>query len=157
VEIWDCVLREYVDPDLMTTAHITPFFIGNVIMERVFGAETHEELFSPSNGLVLRDYIEKKFAQHLVVFTPILDDNRHQSLEKADRGSIERWQIRIVDDDTKIKRIPTMDSRVLTFGDIDGTELVFQTSHRPKARYLYFRYVVALLRARRHKRKGWLQ
>jgi len=77
--------------------------------------------------------------------------------KKADRGSIERWKIRIVDDDTKIKRIPTMDSRVLTFGDIDGTELVFQTSHCPKARYLYFRYVVALLRARRHKRKGWLQ
>jgi len=61
VEIWDYVLREYVDPDLMTTAHITPFLS------------------------------------------------------------------------------------------------VFQTSHRPKARYLYFRYVVALLRARRHKRKGWLQ
>ncbi|KAF8249172.1 hypothetical protein K440DRAFT_641527 [Wilcoxina mikolae CBS 423.85] len=83
VEIWDCVLREYVDPDLMTAAHITPFFIGKII--------------------------------------------------------------------------PTLDSRVLTFGDIDGTELVFQTSHRPKARYLYFHYVVALLRTRRHKRKGWLQ
>ena len=32
-EIWRCILKEYVDSDLMATAHITPFFIGKVIME----------------------------------------------------------------------------------------------------------------------------
>jgi len=50
VEIWDYVLREYVDPDLMTAAHITPFFIRNVIMERVFGPEHTRNYSVPRTG-----------------------------------------------------------------------------------------------------------
>ena len=159
VEIWDCVLNEYVDPDLMTAAHITPFFLGKGIMEQIFGPGAHEELFNPSNGLMLRDYIEKKFDQHLLVFTPVPNECFQQPLRTTDTstsGSIDRWQIRIVDDETKKKQIPTMGPYALTFQDIDGKELVFKTSHRPKARFLYFHYVIALLRARRHRRKGWL-
>ena len=101
-------------------------------MEQAFGCGTHEELFDASNGLMLRDYTEKGFAQHLLVFMPVPGECRQHSLKTADAssGSIGRRQIRFVDDDTE-KTIPTMDSRTLAFGDIDRTELVFKASHRP--------------------------
>ena len=51
----------------MTAARITLFFIKKGIVEQIFGCGSHEELFGAPNGLMLRDYIEKKFDQHLLV------------------------------------------------------------------------------------------
>jgi hypothetical protein len=40
-----------------------------------------------------------------------------------------------------------------TFADLHGKELIFTTSARPAARYLYFQYLIAMLRARKHGTK----
>lgn len=159
IEIWDPVFGEYVDPDLMTAAHITPFFLEKKIMEDIFEQNAHDEIFSPANGLMLRDYIEKKFDQHLLVIVPIEPEVELQvpsdGYDSMACGSIQRWKICVVDDDTKKKQIPTIGAG-LAFADLDGRELNFVTQFRPRARYLYYHYVIALLRARRHRRKGWL-
>lgn len=65
-------------------------------------------------------------------------------------GTIDRWQVKIIDE--AIKEILVFEIHG-TFADLHNRELVFRTTACPAARYLYFHYLVAVLRARKHGRK----
>ena len=43
----------------------------------------------------------------------------------------------------------------IALGDLDGKEIKFLTNHRPASRFLYFHFVVTLLRCREYRRPGW--
>ena len=58
--------------------------------------------------------------------------------------------LNVADDSIKDIRVIEING---TFADLHGKELVFTTSARPAARYLYFQYLIAMLRARKHGTK----
>jgi len=143
--LWCSIIGKYLDPDYVTAAHIFPYVLGPRVMSMIFGEESPNEMFAPCNGLIMGAGIEPKFDKHLIVLVPGSDVPRE--------GIIRRWRTRLVDKTQKDRSIPEAGCKL---GDLDGRELEFKSDARPAARYLYYHYVIALLRARRHKRKGWL-
>ncbi|KAF8535128.1 hypothetical protein BDD12DRAFT_893956 [Trichophaea hybrida] len=114
-------------------------------MATVFGRETETELFSPRNGFIMSSFIEELFDLHQVAFV--------SADEKAARedGMIMRWRLVVIDENI-------LNDDVYEKGcfirDINNTELAFKSAARPASRFLYYHYVVSILRARKFKRKG---
>ncbi|KAF8241976.1 hypothetical protein K440DRAFT_500640, partial [Wilcoxina mikolae CBS 423.85] len=125
-------------------AHIYPYVLGTTVMRMIFGDEGVGELFHVRNGLLLADFVEKRFDKHQLVIVPAKDARLHQD------GTIDRWVLNVVDDSIKDIRVIEING---TFADLHGKELTFRTSARPAARYLYFQYLIAMLRARKHGTK----
>lgn len=65
-------------------------------------------------------------------------------------GPIKGWKIKVVDTN---ERHPLEG----TWSNLDGRELHFRSRTKPAARYLHFHYVVAILRAQRHRPKDWIE
>lgn len=110
----------------------------------LFGNDALGELFHTRNGLLLSTGVEKRFDKHQLVIVPA------NGTKLQEDGTIDRWVLKIVED--SIKGIFVADING-TFADLHDRELVFRTSARPAARYLYFHYLVAMLRAKKHGRK----
>ncbi|KAI9875711.1 MAG: hypothetical protein M1830_008076 [Pleopsidium flavum] len=146
-DLWCPVLRCFLEVDLITAAHIFPVFLGEGTMTHIFGKA---EMFSPRNGLILSTWIEKKMDKHQLVFVP-------DHPVKFHNGIIEQWKVRVLDKTLLKQEIPFRRSRYQTFQDLDGQPLEFHSHARPAARYLYYHYVVSLLHARKHRRKGSLE
>lgn len=125
----------FVNPDIMTAAHVYPYFLGTTVMGMFFGEEAVGELFHVRSGLLLSKLFEKKFDKHLVVI--------HCSCKWSKTAT--GWDNRPVGEDH------ANDNK--RFVDLHDKELVFRTSARPAARYLYFHYLIAMLRARKHHQK----
>ncbi|KAI9656989.1 MAG: hypothetical protein M1829_000362 [Trizodia sp. TS-e1964] len=143
---WCPISSRYYELENSVAAHVFPWFFGSTVMSLVFGKESAQELFSSRNGIIISKTIESKFDKHLVVIVPAPDQTTEQP--------ITRWIFRVVDKSI-LRRWVVINQ--LTFEDIDGKELEFLSDARPAARYLYFHYVIALLRARKYNRgSGWL-
>ncbi|KAF8533053.1 hypothetical protein BDD12DRAFT_900614 [Trichophaea hybrida] len=133
----------FIDPERVKAAHIYPFVLGTTVMRMIFGEQAVGELFHVRNGLLLSDSVEKRFDKHQVVIVPA-----NGAKLQAD-GTIDRWILKLVDD--AVKNIPMSD--IGTLADLHGRELQFRTTARPAARYLYFHYLLAMLRVRKRGRK----
>lgn len=107
-------------------------------LTQTFVEESAHEIFSQRNGLILARQIEDKIGKHQAVLIP--------ATPVPSGSPIMNWEFKVIDEACVGE---------LTFRDLDGRELVFRSDARPRARYLYFHYVLSLLRARRHNRKGW--
>ena len=153
--LWCPVVKDFIIPEMVKAAHIVPNKLGQKRMDTIFGPDSAHELFSARNGLLLHTSIEENFDRHLLVIVP-------DAPIPAD-GPILRWRLRVLDqtvlDQTVPRKLGAKDPgpSPITYRDLDGKLLEFRSATRPAARYLYFHYVVALLRARRHNRCGQLQ
>ncbi|KAJ5131129.1 uncharacterized protein N7515_007168 [Penicillium bovifimosum] len=120
-------------------------------MDAISGKKRPEEPFSLLNGLL----ISKKFVRHFdagkfVIEPDIPDIVRENTLV----STVKRWlhhkpqeyRVRIVDPDWEVSEEGISRRISLTFGQLDGSKLVFRSSFRPAARYLYFHYYVQVLR-----------
>lgn len=117
-------------------------------MKMLFGHSSYGELFHPRNGLLLVDSVESRFDRHQLVIVP-QPEARIQS-----DGSIDRWVVKILD--TQVINIPLLELGG-TFEKLHNRELSFRTSARSAARYLYFHFLVAMLRAKIHGRNIYEQ
>ena len=146
--LWCPVVKDFIIPSVVKAAHIVPNKLGQKRMDTIFGPDSSHELFSARNGLLLHTSIEEKFDRHLLVIVP-------DAPIPAD-GPILRWRLRILDQTVLDQTVPLKlgakgpGPSPIIYRDLDGELLEFRSATRPAARYLYFHYVVALLRARRH-------
>ncbi|KAJ5374612.1 hypothetical protein N7517_006618 [Penicillium concentricum] len=120
-------------------------------MDAIFGKKRPEELFSPLNGLLISKRLVRHFdAGKFVIVPDIPEIVRENTLV----FTVKRWlhhkpqeyRVSIVDPDWEVSEERISRRISLTFGQPDGSKLVFLSSFRPAARYLYFRYYVQVLR-----------
>ena len=124
-------------------AHVVPFFSTAMKSERFYsGTGPH-----PFNGRAIRFYyrpkIKKRFDTYYIVIIPV---DRKESL-------IVRWQVEVILSDIK-------NSRYLDIGpyygrDLHQKELTFRNEKRPVSRFIYFYFLISLIRIKDIKRKGW--
>ncbi|KAJ4401666.1 hypothetical protein N0V85_005474, partial [Neurospora sp. IMI 360204] len=113
-------------------AHIVPYFLDDgAIPEHLFGEMAHE-VDTPTNSLLMTRYLKRWFDEYQIVIVPV----------DPSESPITRWKIDIISSD--IKDSP-----------IDGKELEFLNDHRPSTSFLYFRFMLTLIRIRDKQRAVW--
>lgn len=135
-------LREDVKPTL-----IVPLFRDLASMsELLFGTQC-ENLESGHNALLLSGGIASWFTSHKLVVIPV-DASTKQ------KQPIQQWRVDILDPDISSQTYTAFPDR--RYGrDIDGQELQFLGEKRPSARFLYFHFLMALVRAKDLHKPGW--
>ncbi|KAF3490925.1 uncharacterized protein GIQ15_00442 [Arthroderma uncinatum] len=113
------------------TAHIFPLSFGQPAMNHIFGKDAHGEINTARNGLFLPTEFEKAFNAYQVVIVP------HGSPTSQPR----EWQV-ILLDHSGLKDIRVSG---MTFGELHQKKLIFATDARPRARYLYFHFILAMI------------
>ena len=140
-----CTLSgEYFDPDDIKAAHIVPVHLGVEMADYIFGKGTGARLFSVDNCLMLHKKFEAAFDKGILAFVPV---------DVAERP-IRRWKAILLNEAAKNQVIVHFDT-MKRIGDADGRELKFGSEQRPAARFLYYHFVVSLLRCRRQREPGW--
>lgn len=139
-----CVLSgEYFDPEDVNAAHIVPVHLGVEMADYVFGNGTGARLFSVDNCLMLHKKLEAAFDKGILAFVPVDSSER----------PIRRWKAVLLSQAAKNQ--PIYFQTMKKMGDVEGLELKFRSEHRPAARFLYYHFVVSLLRCRQQRESGW--
>lgn len=129
-------------------ARIVPFLIAaNKLEELIFGSVS-ESVQHPANALLLggavRDYLEA----YKIVIVPV--DNSETP--------IKRWRIDLLFPSLGDYRCGLGENWDKTrLKDLDGKELSFLGERRPSPRFLYFHFIMALLRLKDCGSDGWQQ
>lgn len=122
-------------------AHIVPFFLDSEsIGEMLFGSRS-ESLTRAGNALLLSSQPKYWFDTYQLVIVPV----------NASESPITRWKTEIISSDIP-NRICYAPYRGL---ELHGKELVFLNEKRPVTRFLYFHFIMALIRAKDLKRHKW--
>jgi HNH endonuclease len=128
-------------------AHIVPFFLNmDKLSEILFGTQS-DSLEKGGNALLMSTTIEGWFDKYFIVVVPV--DPKEEP--------ITRWKTEVLSSD--IKNTPCahgiVDGKKYTGRELDGKELVFIGKARPVSRFLYFHFVMALVRIKDLERRGW--
>ena len=138
-DLWCCVSQKYYNRGNVHAAHIAPHALGPELVDYIFGSGSGSRLDSSDNCLLLHRDVEAAF------------DNGNFVLLPVDAGEVPilRWKIQMTNTaavgsdmgNTKLKAI-------------DGKELSFKNDHRPASRFLYYHFIVTLLRNKRDRQPG---
>ncbi|KAI9768415.1 MAG: hypothetical protein M1839_004112 [Geoglossum umbratile] len=138
-----CTITDaYFHPKLVKAAHIVPANMGLALVDYALGDGSSSRLFTPDNGMLMHTLIEGAFDSGLFVLLPL----------DATVRPIRRWKIAVLGKDAMKHKLGL---HIQTLGDLDGKEVKFLTNHRPASRFLYFHFIVTLLRCREYRRPGW--
>ncbi|MCJ1470987.1 hypothetical protein MMC07_009635 [Pseudocyphellaria aurata] len=153
-EYWCPILGCFHGKHAMKAAHIVPYSLGQDLMTDIFGAEENEknELFSAKNGILMHSGAEERFDKGFFVIVPSANDESVEEIKAWHESTAKSYKIRVIDRDAKPMKtfLPSPMQKKL-WVDLDGQELQFLSSHRPRARYLYYHYCVTMLRLSYHK------
>jgi hypothetical protein len=134
LQVWDVTRGCFAPRVYMTAAHIFPLAMGQKSMDYIFGEDAEDEINRARNGLFLPSGVEKSYDAHRLVIVPdgpqtVPQDYKFLVLDKTGL-----WNQPAFQDNTPFK-------------DLHGRKLRFQPGNnfRPRARYLYFRYILAML------------
>jgi hypothetical protein len=144
--IWCQATHMFIPEEHIKAAHIVPCSLGlSELAELLFGAKG-DTLDEPGNSLILSNTIKGWFDKYLVVVVPL----------DPQQSPIRRWKIDVLCKDinnTGLGRGP--DGRTFFGRDLHGRELMFRNDNRPSARFLYFHFIMALIRIKDLGREGW--
>ncbi|KAK1833617.1 hypothetical protein QBC39DRAFT_44383 [Podospora conica] len=127
------------------TAHIVPFFVDANEMGTILFGDRAPSLKGPTNSLLLSAKIKGWFDKYLFVIVPV----------DAYESPITRWRIEITSKDM-LQNSMGPEDKVPPFGrELDGRELIFRNDNRPASRFMYFHFVMSLIRIKNINRKGW--
>src|SRR5437016_1259602 len=102
-------------------------------MTYIFGPEAEYEMNSAKNGLFLPRVIEEAFDKYQLVIAPADADSKPRE-----------WKFLVLDRSGlwNVEAVPRT-----TFGKLHQSRLRFpdRIAFRPRARYLYFQYIMAML------------
>ncbi|KAI5922682.1 hypothetical protein F4810DRAFT_247327 [Camillea tinctor] len=139
--IWCHISGQWWSRPTVKAAHIVPFFARREqVCEMLFGSRS-EDIYKGSNGLLLFTTIESWFDKYHIVVVPA----------DATETPITRWRTEVVNPHIRKSLI----GQGFTGQDIDGKELVFRNHRRPAAYFMYFHFIMALIRIKDLKREGW--
>ncbi len=160
--LWCPIVGAYLDSKSLVAAHIFPYAGGQTAMTELFGRpDGKEELMAPQNGLLIDRDAEQYIANGWMTIVPDLSANAtHEEVDAWTKGDVKEYKIRVLNaDNPKMKELlpvgapPHHTGRERHWWELDGQKLEFKSDFRPRARYLYWSFAVALLRhsyQRRH-------
>lgn len=153
---WCPVLGGWFLPSNEHTAYIFPHRFGQYMMTQIFGFDTEKpEMMELQNALILSKAAKEYIDENKIVIVPDVDDDAsEEAIDKWTRSEPKGYKTRIVyltprqldkylpcfEDDEKL----SMTQR--TWRQLDDAPLQFRSDHRPRARYLYWRYCQTILR-----------
>ncbi|KAI4253559.1 MAG: hypothetical protein LQ352_003620 [Teloschistes flavicans] len=141
---------------ICNAAHVFPHSGGHLAMDQMFGRpDGREELTSIENGIIMSFEDEKRIANGWMVLIPNLSETAtEEGLDRWAKAELKEYKIRVLDRDPKEMKqllppgapLHQPSERRRSWWELDGEPVEFRTSHRPRARYLYWQFAVALLR-----------
>jgi len=137
------------------TAYIFPHRFGQAMMTSIFGFD-HEKpaLMGIQNGLILSAMAKDYINENKIVIVPDIDDDAsEEAIDNWTRSEPKGYKTRIVNLTPRQldKYLPCHEdeNRSLsqrTWRQLEDAPLQFRSDHRPRARYLYWRYCPTILR-----------
>lgn len=139
-KIWCCISQGFFDQENVRAAHIVPYALGPELVDYIFGSGSGSRLDTADNCLLIHESVEKAFDNGNFVLL----------LVDASETPILRWKVQI----TNLAAANTDMGRT-SLKDLDGMEVSFKNDNRPASRFLYYHFVVTLLRNKRDRQPGW--
>ncbi|XDG02249.1 hypothetical protein ABKA04_001864 [Annulohypoxylon sp. FPYF3050] len=124
---------------------------GPDILVAIFGTNVQGELDTPYNGLLLNAQVEAAMDDGAIVAVPDIDDDpTTEQIQEWERAEVKEYRWRIVDPEAEVLNevlgVAKPQELPMTIRHLDGKRLSFKNNIRPRARYLYFLFIVAQLR-----------
>ncbi|KAJ5751717.1 hypothetical protein N7520_008634 [Penicillium odoratum] len=136
--LWCPVLGDWEDAYNITAVTLFPNMHGQAAMDAIFGKKSSPELFSPRNGILMSRFIEAHFRSGKLAIVPcnltLLAENNHE------------YKIKVLDPTWALRDEFIAPHLKIPLGQLDDRKLVFRSSFRPAACYLYFSYCVQAIR-----------
>ena len=130
---WCPITQDYHEKDSITAGHIIPYSLGPEVVDYICGPGAGLRLNSADNCLPMESKVEKHFDKGHFVLLPV----------DPTESPIKQWKVQVTNDSA-------LDRLVGNYGeelrDYQGRILVWQNEERPAARFLYYHFVVTLLR-----------
>ena len=155
-QAWDIVFRQPRPTSELVAAHLFAYRHGEDALVTIFGDAAKGDLFSPSNGLLLPLPIEEQLEKGIFTLYPNFPDHAsREEREQWQKSEPKEWRIRFLDKPvlpTSAKAHKPLYHKVYDLGknilwkDLDGKKLEFRSNARPKARYVYFHFLLNMLR-----------
>lgn len=140
--VWCPMLGEWWAKSEIEAAHLFPLSLGQETMSYIFGDDAKNEINKAPNGLFLHGTVEEAFDRHKIIIVPCEGETKPQE-----------WKFLVLDRGGQWNAPLKVLGKGCTFADLHQRKLIFEPTHssRPRARYLYFHYVMAMLRLGRGK------
>ncbi|KAK3363912.1 hypothetical protein B0T25DRAFT_422700, partial [Lasiosphaeria hispida] len=142
----------------ITAAHLFPYKLGPDVLVSLFGENVEGELMTARNGLLLQSGVESALDDGAIAIVPDLpDDPTTEQVVIWERDEPKNYRWCVIDNEAEsLETVVALKSQGasqdMTIRDLDGRRLSFKNDNRPRARYLYFLFVVAQLKmAWRHE------
>ena len=151
---WDVISGAVVRKDSLTASHFFAYRHGQDALIAIFGEDAKDDLWSEKNGLLLPVGIEDQLESGIFTIYPDFpDDATYEQRMAWHQSEPKEYRIRFLDKPEMPKNpketVPLY-HRVyqpnLFWKDLDGRRLRFQGDARPKARYIYFHFLLNMLR-----------
>lgn len=144
--IWCPITSCWFKPKYIKAAHIFPWKSGQDAMTAIFGEDAIGELFSAKNGMLLSLEAEEKFDSGALALVPRVSNLANAAEIKAwNETSIKEYKIRVMRTGREMDVLCDSQSPY-TWTHLDNQPVTFKGSFRPRTRYLYYAYCVAVLR-----------
>ncbi|KAF5981983.1 hypothetical protein FBULB1_4485 [Fusarium bulbicola] len=156
---WDPVMADWAS-DLIG-AHLFPFAQG-MFMDDIFGKGSIDELFAPVNGLLLTKKIKEALAMGVVAIVPDIElepadpklplndqKERCKRVKAWEKQEVKEYKLIVLNKThpraTDVIFIQAKHG-VSTIAELDGRRLKFRNNFRPRARYIWWTYLNAILK-----------
>ncbi|KAI7759891.1 hypothetical protein LZL87_010313 [Fusarium oxysporum] len=157
---WDPVIGEYFDSKAARAAHLFPWR-QSAYMNDIFSKGSYDELFRPENGLFLHWRVEDALDKGRIAIVPdvdldpadpLLPMNDQQEIQdrvKAwENEKVKNYKVIVLNrNDPEVTKIVATkkDLGIQAIGELHGRKLKFQTDFRPRARYIWWTFLNAVL------------
>jgi hypothetical protein len=146
-DLYDSATGMELVPSHITAAHIVPHSLGPDVLIALFGINVEGEIDTPYNGLLLQSDVERAMGDGAIAIVPDLpDDPSTEEVATWESTEPKEYKWRVIDDEAEVLGEKFIDRVDMTIRDLNGKRLFFKNDMRPRARYLYFLFVVAQLK-----------
>lgn len=158
--LWDPVFVKWESALVMKAVHLYPWK-QNQTMDGIFRPWSHKDLFSPYNGLFLHPDIEDALVKGHIAIVPDVElepadtklpqnDQRERNDRLLEWESAEVKNYKLVVLNKSHKEVNRMWFRnggeTTKLLQLDGRKMVFRTDFRPRARYVWWTFMFAILK-----------
>lgn len=146
-ELYDSATGNLLFPEHIRAAYIVPHLLGPDVLIALFGSNVEGELDTPYNGLLLQTRVEKAMDDGAIAIVPDLPDNPStEQVATWESTEPKEYRWRVIDDKAEIVDQKFEGGSGMKIRDLSNKRLFFKNNVRPRARYLYFLFIVAQLK-----------
>lgn len=146
--VWNVFAGDWIQRSVVKAAHLFPLSFGQDTMTYIFGYEGSPEMNLSFNGLWMPRDVEKRFDAYQLAIVPawpfVKDEPR-------------AWKVLVLNKSIFNAVAYTDVKGATTFGQLHQRVLNFRTRYQPRARYLYFHYLMCMIFMSRASQKAGVQ